>query len=137
LIQRSWQQGGAESLFAQLSVQMLGGSSVALVVASTTTGFVHAPFTTGSLLDVTCCARWRGCSGATADARLQPPSTTIDFRSAAAALMAGSRFQGPKALPVAGLPLGLETSSAHFGWNLYPRATRTPPTCLEPTTSRQ
>jgi drug/metabolite transporter (DMT)-like permease len=36
-----------------LSVQMLGGSSVALVVASTTTGFVHAPFTTGSLLAVT------------------------------------------------------------------------------------
>ena len=106
LIQRRWQQGGAESLFARLSMQMLG----------TTTGFVHAPFTT--------------------DAHPQPPST-IDFRPAAAALMAGSRFQDPKALPVAGLLLGLETSSAHFGWNLYPRATRTPPICLEPTTSRQ
>ncbi len=50
LVQRRWQQQGPEALFAQLSVQMLGGSSVALVVALATGGLTHAPVTTTTAL---------------------------------------------------------------------------------------
>jgi drug/metabolite transporter (DMT)-like permease len=44
LVQRAWQAKGPVALFAQLAVQMVGGATVAGVVALFT-GFVHAPVT--------------------------------------------------------------------------------------------
>lgn len=52
LVQRSWQVRGPSALFAQLAVQMLGGSSVALVVALVSGGILHDDITPTAALSV-------------------------------------------------------------------------------------
>jgi len=47
LLQRAWQARGPSSLFGQLAAQMLGGSTVAFVLASLGSGFLHAEVTPG------------------------------------------------------------------------------------------